>query len=101
MTIYLKRIYPSNPHRPNTGAFKDRSFTTAVALNGKLNPSVNEYGVDDLLQADKFIRKYGYEDCSKEEYHKIIKENADIENYITKPADNYNPFKLRKNRRTK
>ena len=101
MTMYLKKIYPNNPYRPNTGVFKDRPYTTAVAVGGKLNPSSAEYGIDELLQADKLISKYKYESCYEEEYQKIIKENADFENYITKPADNYNPFKPGKNRRIK
>ena len=101
MTIYLKKTYPNNPHRPNTGAFKDRKYTTAVAINGILNPSDDVLGIDDLLQADELISEYNYEACYKEEYQKINKENADFENYITKPADNYNPFKPGKNRRIK
>jgi len=84
-TMYLKKTYPNNPYRPNTGVFKDRSYTTAVAVGGKLNPSNAEYGIDELLKATKLTEKYGYEDCSREEYQKIVKDNAEFELSITKP----------------
>jgi hypothetical protein len=80
MTIYLKKTYPNNPYRPNTGAFKDRSYTEAVVIGNK-------------LKATELVKNYGLEKCSQDEYLKINKENVDFENYITKPADDYKSFK--------
>ena len=80
MTIYLKKTYPNNPYRPNTGAFKDRSYTEAV-------------GIGDKSKATELVKNYGLEKCSQDEYLKINKENADFENSITKPADDYKSFK--------
>jgi hypothetical protein len=80
MTTYLKKTYLNNPYRPNTGAFKDRSYTEAVVIGNK-------------LKATELVKNYGLEKCSEDEYQKIIKENADFENSITKPADDYKSFK--------
>ena len=80
MTTYLKKTYPNNPYRPNTGAFKDRSYTEAVGIGNK-------------SKATELVKNYGLEKCSQDEYLKINKENADFENYITKPANDYKSFK--------
>ena len=80
MTTYLKKTYPNNPYRPNTGAFKDRSYTEAVGIGNK-------------SKATELVKNYVLEKCSQDEYLKINKENADFENYITKPADDYKSFK--------
>ena len=72
MTIYLKKTYPNNPYRPNTGVFKDRPYTEAVGIGSK-------------LKANELIKNYGLEICSREEYQKIVEDNAAFELSITKP----------------
>ena len=75
MSMYFKKTYPNNPYRPNSGVFKDRIYTTAIALaNSRLVPVSSTFSL--LMD--------GYESCSAEEYQKIIKDNADFEKSITK-----------------
>ena len=76
MTKYLKKTYPNNPFRPNTGVFEDRPYTTAIAVSEKHLSSINN---------SSFPYK-GYENCSEEEYQKIVKDNAEFELSITKPS---------------
>ena len=75
MLQHLKKTYPYNPFRPNTGVFKDRPFTLAIAINKKSFLTIEN---------SKFPYK-GYESCTKEEYLEILKENEELEKYITKP----------------
>ena len=75
MATYLKKTYPNNPFRPNTGVFEDRSYTTAIAVSEKHLSSINN---------SSFPYK-GYEKCSREEYQKIVEDNTKFELSITKP----------------
>lgn len=66
MIKYLKKTYPNNPFRPNSGVFENKEYTLGIAISEKQLSLINK---------SRFPYK-GYKDCSREEYQKIIEHNA-------------------------